>query len=132
MWYVGRVLRAWLQSAHLGQLREDNGSSGPDGTPRSSRPTSLGGRGSSQPGKISPALPAAVSISLAVLVAIFSWRCYMLFRRPRRAAVLAKLGFVRRPRLFEVQAIPARHAHENGSTLGDLFVSTSILIESDP
>ncbi|KAI0721215.1 hypothetical protein C8T65DRAFT_227730 [Cerioporus squamosus] len=121
---MGRVLR---QSMGMQAIAlEDDVVDGPPDPAGGSRPRpapSAHGGDSSQ-SKSSPAIPTAVAVSLFILCALITWRCLVFFRNPRRAAVLARLGLVRRPRMFEVHPMPAPHLPNGGRMLCTLTVSS--------
>ncbi len=104
-------------------LQVVDGPPDPAGGSRLSPLPSAHGSDSSQP-KSSPAIPAAVGVSIVVLIVLITWRCLVFFRHPRRAAVLDRFGLVRRPRMFEVLPILAPHISREGLMLSHLKVSS--------
>ncbi|RDX52019.1 hypothetical protein OH76DRAFT_237870 [Lentinus brumalis] len=100
-------------------LQVVDGPPDPAGGSRLSPLPSAHGSDSSQP-KSSPAIPAAVGVSIVILIVLITWRCLVFFRHPRRAAVLDRFGLVRRPRMFEVLPILAPHISREGLMLSHL------------
>ncbi|RPD64987.1 hypothetical protein L227DRAFT_571438 [Lentinus tigrinus ALCF2SS1-6] len=119
-------------SMRFGEM-ENNGSADTAGGSSPDPPAPLGGHDSSQR-TASPAIPAAVAVSLAIIAALLTWRCVVLFRRPDRVAALARLGFARRPRMFEVQPMYPAHISRDGSFLRTLLPLSVVKVStgSDP
>ena len=88
-------------SSHYHDLVATGGSDarGGDGSPRPAN-------GSSSNANFSPAIPAAVSVAIVIILSLVCWRCLVFFRRPQRGASI-QLEHISTPRMYEVQVVPA-------------------------